>query len=99
MSLDVFREHRLEQLANGPFSEEWTTDGGATIKGIYDNSPESTNKDAGNYEQKTVVPRIITATIPDGVERGTVVLDVQGRDMTVSEISPDYEGVPVIWLY
>jgi hypothetical protein len=99
--LDIFADHRKEQIENGPFSESFiiTTSGDTqTVKGIYDESYVTQEQDSGKVRQQMRKPVILIAEIPTGIIPRTSKIDVRGLEYTVQKIDRDSEGVPRIWL-
>lgn len=99
-ALDIYYQHRIEQIENGQFSEEFVLDpsGAAnTFRGIYDEEYFTHERDQGNVRQQTRRPRILVSTIPTGAEKN-VKITVRSEERTIQKIDLDPEGVPRIWI-
>lgn len=98
-ALDVQKRHREYQCEHGPFSESFSTEY-LSFKGVFDFSPANENSDGGNVQQKNRKPRIMVATIPDGLEPDIeITRDGTGEIFRFHFSGVDAEGVSYVWMY
>ena len=99
-TLDIYRDHREEQLENGPFSETFQIVGGSTFKGVFDRSHMEENKDSGNVRQKKLYPRILVSEVPSGLTPNvTKIQREEGTEFTFKFSAIDDEGIEYLWLF
>jgi hypothetical protein len=99
-ALDIYRQHRLEEITNAPFSEEFLITGGAVFGGIFDHASDQTDTDKGQVDQKERKPRILVDSIPAGLDVGEEITRIYTAEtFNVQYFGRDDEGVPHIWLY
>lgn len=97
-SLEAMRQHRLDQVENGAFSQEFTSsDPVAAFRGIYERAYALRDRDQGYNSHNTPTPAILVSEIPDGFKKGTIITTEDG-DKRVTVFGKDFEGVPIIWL-
>jgi hypothetical protein len=100
-ALDVYDDQRTEQIENGPFSEEFILDPSGTatpIRGIYDDSYITDERDQGNVRQQKRKPLILISEIPSGIVPKTTLITVRGVDRKIQKIDRDENGIPRLWL-
>lgn len=100
-ALDIYRTQREEQVENGNFSEDFIVDpsgAATTIKGIYDESYITDERDQGNVRQQKRKPVILVATRPDNIIPKTTQILVRTETMTIQKIDEDAEGITRMWL-
>jgi len=69
-ALDIYDAHKEFQLEEGSFSESFILDpsgAATTIKGVFDESYITDEKDQGNVRQQKMEPRILVYEIPASV--------------------------------
>ena len=100
-TLDIYNDHRKEEIENGPFSETFTTASpSGSFSGIFDRSHIEDNKDSGNVQQKKLYPRIMVSEVPEGIEPQTTTITREKTSDTFTFwfVGKDDEGVPYLWL-
>ena len=100
-ALDVYKQHRIEEIENGAFSREFSYNAGAdTFRGIFDRASDQAENDGGNVDQKHLKPRIIVAAIPVTLTKDAEIVDsYTGNTYKAHYFGRDDDGVPHIWLY
>lgn len=100
-ALDVYDTQRDEQVENGNFAEEFIIDPSGiakTIKGIYDESYITENRDSGQVRQQKRQPLILLSTVPAGIVPKTTQITVRNVVRTIQKIDRDPNGIPRMWL-
>lgn len=100
-ALDIYDQHRMEQVENGVFSEDFILDPsgvGTIIKGIFDEAYATDNQDQGNVRQQRRTPVILLASIPAGITPQSTQITVRGVNRTIYKVDRDENGIPRMWL-
>ena len=102
-ALDVYDDHKEFQIEGGTFSESFTFDPdgvATTIKGIFDESYITDERDQGNVRQQKLKPRVLVYEIPSGVvyKESKLYIPRLDKTYTILKADKDDQGVIRLWL-
>lgn len=96
---DIFNSHKVFQVEQGPFSEEFEITGGSKFKGIFDRCYKEGPQDKGNVVNRKLEARILCASVPIGmIPRVTNITRESGETYIFSYAGIDDEGISYLWL-
>ena len=100
-TIDIMRQQRKDQVELNPSSELFQIVDGGTFRGVFDRAHLEDRKDKGNVTQKKLTPLIMVSEIPSGLIERTTQIEREsvGKTYTLSFVSLDDEGIPILWLY
>ena len=107
-ALEMIQVQKVAAVETGATSESFTLDpdgSAVAFKGIFDDSHEEDDQNAGNVTRKRRSPAIMVASIPTGAAQGKVIVYADGSSFPdgttrklITYIGPDERGISILWL-